>query len=494
MTDLIEGPAWAPHHLDVRAGRFPLSVEAHLLNMTAKLVPGATTVTINARYYALHGLVALEADRRGLDREATSDLLRRCEVVVAGASVVHPNATAGFAHGHDKVKPRLGADGALDVAGLSTPKSGYAMPRWGFLGPYVGSELTLRILAGTSLEPGSRLDANALREGFPGLFELASQDTVTMPELTSAEALAIGVSSSAPDGAWLARLLCAVAVDDESKVDLTRRGTIRLLARAATVAPGPSITSSFRDLVAYGAGLQTDPVAASTPEAEAWRGTLFRHDSVGAWRRLWAWLVRQINGHTTPTEIIAAMVAALPGGTLADFLDDLPPTVDPLGDPAQAEDLKRGEGLEVPTECLALLALGAQRTRELTGHARAALVGAEARPTVLSPLWMDRWLEDRTGMAMPDVADELVTLLLDRSQRIAMRKMRVGKDGRIWLPTRVHERGDFLYKIGDEGSGNVGLRLDQLAGILAALGVLDRDRAGWSVTAMGDELLDVAGT
>ena len=64
-AQLIEGPAWAPHRIDLRAGRFPLGVEAHLMQMTAHLVPGATTVTINARYYALHGYVALVADDRG---------------------------------------------------------------------------------------------------------------------------------------------------------------------------------------------------------------------------------------------------------------------------------------------------------------------------------------------------------------------------------------------------------------------------------------------
>ena len=58
-----EGPGWAPHSVDVQGGRFPLSVEAHLLNMTASLVPGATTVTTSARYYTLHGAVALEAER-----------------------------------------------------------------------------------------------------------------------------------------------------------------------------------------------------------------------------------------------------------------------------------------------------------------------------------------------------------------------------------------------------------------------------------------------
>lgn len=493
MTNVgqLEGPAWAPHQLDVRPGRFPLSVEAHLMNMTAKLVPGATTVTINARYYGLHGLVALEAESRGLDLDHTYDLLRRCEVVIAGASIAAPDAIAGLAHGHDRVRPHLERDGALDITALATPKTGYADPRSGFLGPYLGSELTLRILADGEFGLGSRLDEASLRDGFPGLFDLAAQDHVSLAELAASPELAIGAACTQPDGEWLARLLCSVGIADPTRVDETRRGTVRLLGRAAIAEPGRNVTGSFRQLIAYGSAARTDAVVAATPEAEPWRGTLFRHDSVGAWRRLWAWLVDSINGLTSPAELVDAVVAALPGGTLSDFVDALPPTLDDSGDPAPAEEEVRAQDLSAAAECLALLALGARRTHELTGHARAALVGDERRPAVLSPLWVDRWLGDRLSVQMTDVAAELVQVLLDRAQRIALRKMRVGTDGSIWLPTRVHERGGLLYKIGDEGSGNVGLRVAQLAGILAALGVLVPGNEAWTVSDFGDELMGV---
>jgi hypothetical protein len=104
MTDLIEGPGWATHTLDERPGRFPLSVEAHLMNMTARLVPGATTVTINARYYGLHGLIALDVARRSLHPTATARLLHRYEVVVGGVSVLHPAELSGMAHGTDLIR------------------------------------------------------------------------------------------------------------------------------------------------------------------------------------------------------------------------------------------------------------------------------------------------------------------------------------------------------------------------------------------------------
>jgi hypothetical protein len=493
MTAVVmEGPGWAPHGLDVRAGRFPLSVEAHLMNMTARLVPGATTVTINARYYALHGLLALEAARRGLDLDAAYELVRRSEVVVAGASILHPDDVAGHAHGHDTIKPRMEADGCLDVASLSTPQSGYSNPRWGFLGPYVGSELTLRILAGTSLEPGDRLDADVLTASFEGLFDLAARDEVALDELAAYPHLAIGAARHSADGAWLAGLLCAANLAESTKLDDTRRATIRLLARAAVLAPDASITTSFRNAIAYGDALRADAVLAQIPEGEAWRGTLFRHTSVGAWRRLCAWLVTKIDTVATPpSAVVDAVIAALPPGRLGAFLDALPDTVDAAGDPAPAEEQVQGEARATASQSLALLALGARRSRELTGHARAALVGDERRPAVLSPLWMDRWLEQRGDRPMADVAADLVHVLLDRARRIALAKMRIRNDGTIWLPTRVHERGDFLYKTSDEGSGNVGLRLTQLAGILAAVSVLDPGTDRWSLTPAGEALLDL---
>jgi hypothetical protein len=40
------------------------------MNTVDRLVPGVTTVTLNARYYALHGLVAAEASNRDLDAAA----------------------------------------------------------------------------------------------------------------------------------------------------------------------------------------------------------------------------------------------------------------------------------------------------------------------------------------------------------------------------------------------------------------------------------------
>lgn len=488
---LIEGPGWAPHSLDVHAGRFPLSVEAHLMNMTARLVPGATTVTTNARYYSLHGAVSLEAQRRGLSFDKTLELLRRSEVIVAGASVLHPDEVSGISHGHDRIKPRMDEADELDVKALSIPRSGYANPLSGFLGPYLGSELTLKILASTAMEPGGRIEPNVLGNSFDGLFDLAERDRVPISELANHPHLSIGALRTSPDGPWLARLFAASNLEEPTATDNVRRGTMRLLARAVKATPKFGAVESFRRLIAYGDALRTDPIVASVPEAEPWRGTLFRHESVGAWRVLWAWLVNQIDGLTLPSELCASLAAALPTGTLGSFLDDLPSTTDPAGNPLPAEDLVRTGALSEPATCLAIIALGARRSRELEGNARAAFIGDQRKVALLSPVWMATWLDDRRDQHLDMVAAELVQVLLDRSRRIALKKVRVNTNGGIWLPSRIHERGDYLYKVGNEGRGNVGLRVDQLARIMTALGIIIECEDGWQVTATGDSLLNV---
>ena len=58
FSSLADGPAWSESGSGTYAGRFPLSVERHVMNTVDRLVPGVTTVTLNARYYRLHGLVA----------------------------------------------------------------------------------------------------------------------------------------------------------------------------------------------------------------------------------------------------------------------------------------------------------------------------------------------------------------------------------------------------------------------------------------------------
>ena len=487
ILDASAGPGWAPHSLDVQGGRFPLSVEAHLMNMTAQLVPGATTVTTSARYFTLHGAVAVEAARRSLALPERLALLRRCEVVMAAASIVHPSPAAGTVHGYDAIMTKSGGE-RFDLAALATPKLGYSDAQAGFLGPYLGSELTLGILGDGNLVPGARLDEDALAVGFEGLFELADREAVTSADLDGCAHLSIGAVADSRDGDWLAHQLCAVGLVDPVTSDRTRAGTVRLLVHAATSTTSDDLVAAFRRMVAYGPQLRADPIVSTIPEAEPWRGALFRHDSVGAWRRLWAWLTDAIDGPTLRGELETKLAESLPDLTLDAFDKQLPPTMDAHGDPIDAESIVRAGQHKLPAESLALILLGARRAAELTGVSRSALVGNERKVAVLSPLWVTDWAENRRGMHLRDVARELTDVLLDRAQRIALSKMRM-RNGRMWLPSVVGERGGYLYTVGREGRGNVGLRLEQLAGILRGVAVLELASGKWQLGTRGEELL-----
>ena len=66
-----------------------MRVEPHVGRLVQRLLPGVITTTYQARTFALHGLVWAEASQRDLDLESAQELLRRCEVVLAGISLQH---------------------------------------------------------------------------------------------------------------------------------------------------------------------------------------------------------------------------------------------------------------------------------------------------------------------------------------------------------------------------------------------------------------------
>ena len=88
-SPMISGPTWSDAGSTTYPGRFPLSVERHVMSMVDRFVPGVTTVTLNARYYALHGLVAAETQRNDLSEPQAVDLMRRAEVVIGAVSARH---------------------------------------------------------------------------------------------------------------------------------------------------------------------------------------------------------------------------------------------------------------------------------------------------------------------------------------------------------------------------------------------------------------------
>lgn len=464
--------------LDVVGGRFPLSVEAHLMAMTARLVPGATTVTTNARYYSLHGLVAVEAEERGLDSAEMTVLLRRCEVVFGAAAIVNGTQGGPAPHGSGPLGAALDS-GELDVDRLSTPRSGYSNSARGFWGQYLGSEITLGILDPTDpSRPGPRSDRRALREGLEGLIDLASRPTVSVDALRERPHLTLDCREAA-DGQWLRSLFVEppTAVEALAGTDRARRATIDLLTAALASQPAASFSEAMRQFVGFSDSALNHADTSEFPEAEAWRGVLLRWYSVGAWRRLWKWLVDQLEGRVVATDELAAECAALfPDELVRDFLGGLPP-IESGGVPLRAEEQVRAEDVPLPVRELAVLLVGGLRTAVLEGTARDAFVG---RRTALGPEWVAHQAAEWSGRRLHDFVIDLVHQLIRRSQRIAMKKARYREaTGRLWIPTCVYEREGMLVRTSAEGGGDVGLRLDQLGVILAAMGLFEREDRVW---------------
>jgi hypothetical protein len=510
----ITGPAWSAPGLDIAGGRYPLAVERHVMRMVDLLVPGVTAVTPHARYYTLHGLIAAEAASRDLTDPEARDLLRRAEVALAVISAGHAHSQRGLprAHGADALAGQIEA-GSVEVASASQPgPGGYVRNTWGFWPPYLGSELRLGIIAaGTGPTPGPEIDddvAAVLRAGFDGLLDLAARPTLS-PTLAADHAhLCVCAGGGRPDGQWLARLLCGTPDTPPRTPAGTRRATIRLLARTITTHPIRHVTADVGPALAFGPYASTDPVAAAIAVTDAWRGVALRNYAVGAWRRLWSWLVENVAGQITAAELADTFAEQLPDVTVARFRAELPDTMGPDRDPLPAEAELRRSDRPLPERELAVLATNARRIDELTGHVRDAFLG-DHRGVDLAPEWVARRLDANNAVALPDFARDLTFDLLARAHRVALTKARRRPDGTLWLPARLHQRGDTLFKTSEEGRGDVGLRLDQLTTVLAGAGTLTLtdaadgasgeatepdaadDNERWQLTDLGAQLLEL---
>jgi hypothetical protein len=435
-------------------------VETHVLRLVAKLLPGVITTTPHARAYALHGLVWSEARRRGLDLDAACELLRRCEVVVAGVALRHEHRTElGAPHGGDVVQKGLQTDGHLAVAELSAPRR-YSQSEWGFGGVYAGSETALGILDnGRPPTPGPRLEEGVVRAALAGVFSLAERDVVPVEDLDAAGELCICMAPLAADGPWLQWLFLqphlagdgAPEGDRFAAGDGARRATARLLARVVTPGIEGSLVAAFRHAVGTGDFAHSDPVAGALSITPAWRGAVLRNFSVGAWRRLWSWLVGELAEPMTVTELGERFAAALPDIPVGKVLAELPQTVED-GVLAPVEEGLRADrpGPDPWTE-LCLLAVGVRRLAELDGPALTAFAGHPADDD-LGPRWVARQLESNAKVPLRRFAASLVDRLVRRSQRIAYSKMTVQANGRPKLPTRLLEREGLLRLDSPEGA------------------------------------------
>ncbi|REE95640.1 hypothetical protein [Thermomonospora umbrina] len=507
MTFMVEGPGWAKEGLEHASGRYPLRVEAPVLRTVELLVPGISSVTRYVRYYALYAALAAHADEHDLDAAACRRLLRRGEVVLAGVSIVHddPDGWPGMAHGVDRVRPLFGDDLDLGrVADLDDGDRSYSPRAWGFWEQYGGPNATLGTVTvdGGALRPAEHPCPAEVRELFAPLWRAADQDLLDGPRLDELAALAMQ-RAEPPEVPWLRGLFTATVEGRHdpggwAADDRRRRAAFRMFGRAVVLhghdlEQGPE--EWVRSAVAFGDQIETDPVLRDLDHVLAWRGLMLRNYSVSAWRRLWAGLVGSMGPEDGSTdrdrdELRAWLADKMPAGSLRAFLDELPDTMDG-GHPTPLErEILANADPKDPLVDVRLLLVGGRRATELVGEERTTFLGT--RHDILNPLWVDRLIHDFTDRPMTDLAVRLVDDMLAQARRVALAKMRPDRNGRMKVFSRVHERAGRFYKTGDEGDGDIGLRILQLADFAHQLGLVTVTSHGTAaVTPLGVDLLEV---
>jgi hypothetical protein len=495
----VTGPGWSSQDSGVFPGRFPLSVERHTMTAVDALVPGVTTVTLNAQYYALHALVADHATTKGMTVAAAQELLRRTEVAMCAISSQHLNTKdSGHSswlsqpHGYDKIWGSRQAGGVIDVAAVAAPHH-YAQPAWGFLAAYRGSEMRLRILArAADLRPAEGLDAGPARLGLAGLIELASADSLGPKALLEHQHLCLCRMANRPDGKWLARIFAGRSSDKH--VDVTRRGTLRMMARTMQLTSVQNATRDLTRFVCFDSKAHEDELLCQLSVVPEWRGLMLRNASVTAWRDLWAWLVNGIDGLSPRDAVADAFADALPSQTVRKFREGLPSTVNRVGRPADAEFDASVVKAPAPLQMLKILALGAQRASELKDEELHGFQGHKVDDAYeeLAPAWLAARMEDWADQPVRDFGRWLADVMVNRSQRLALAKARPdARTGVLKIPTRVHLKDDYIYRDSSEAGGPASLRLRQLLNIAGGMGLFKpKDDGAWTLGSHGD-LLDV---
>lgn len=484
VETFVEGPAWTGYGVQESSGRYPLRVEGAVSSIVGRLLPGVITTTRHARMYALHTLAWEEAKKRGLDLAGAEELVRRCEVVMAGIYHLHEphRVRLSSAHGEGHldtflVDERLKVDVAAELGGLS---------RSGFADVYHGPCVRIGALTDEHFpRPGVRADPTAIRAGLGGLLELADRSWLTFDELRAAGHLCLCEASQAPDGDWLRRVLIEEVGDRDG--DRRRQVTGLMLLEALRDRPAADATAAFRDRWAFGIPVGDPNADDRALVAALWRAAALRNFSVGAWRALWRWLAAELNAQPmTAQELGDRLADALDDITVAGLLDTLPTRMDgPVVLPAETDLASLDPS---PTRAIRELALGAQRLQDLTGPTRKAFIGTD--PNDLGPRWVERLINENRARHLRDVGRELAVILVRRAQRVAISKMYLTKDGRPFVPSRLRDRDGILSIHGEEGAGEVALRIDSLADVLAEIGLLDltEDRA-FTVSERGEALL-----
>ena len=452
----IEGPAWTGQGLDESAGRYPLRVEGAVFRLVDLLLPGIITTTRQARMYSLHALAWPEAESRGLDAEQAAELVRRCEVVIAGISHCHRphRRRLSSAHGEDKL-PEFISGGVLDVRRAAEPGG---MSSDGFGGVYIGPSIRVGLLSPDQPpRKGERADLGTLREGLANLLELAGRDEVAVSELQAASHLCLCNCADATDGHFLRRLLFEEGEEDRAD-DRYRRLTVRMFLEAIRTEPTWDVTRRFQEHWGFGTELGDPEADQAAYVACGWRAAILRNYSVDAWRTLWRWLALQLQDPMTVEQLGSRLAEEVGELTVSDLLDSLPARVE--GGSLLPAEIEIEAEEWAPLQSLRMLALGAKRLGDLKGPIRKMFIGTD--PTDLGPVWFADRLHEWRDYSVRALADELTTMLIRRAKRVSLSKMRL-INGRPWVPTRLRDRDGLLFVRGKEGAGNVSLRTSSLS-------------------------------
>lgn len=494
----VSETAWADNGgFRPNPGQFPIQVERHLNAYVASHLPGVTTVTAGARYYSLHGYVAQVAADHSLDEPATVRLLRRCEVLLA--YVTHRHASNPD---HDKRTPpghgidaivRLSGSGSLDLAKCAAARA-YAQPKWGFSAAYRGSELTLKILDQSGYVPGEWHDTAATHSALGALVERArGSDEVTGSEADELHTACLCRMAADDDGPWFAQLLSG------QPGSLGERPTLGALlwqlGRLVTVAITDHevrTAGELSEVLMYDHDLAGHHGLAGMVAPARWRGALLRAESVWAWRRIWQRINQLVGGAKPVLELADAFADTLPDTTVHAFRDALPPVTDSQGRPLPAErQLDDPDDIE---RWLAVVMLGAVRAEHLSTEERTGFASRSENHggqwEQLTPGWTEALLHRFEARNLRDLGRELAVILVNRSQRVALRKANFDRATmRFNYPARLHVRDDIAINVFGETAPAPATRLPQYLSIGRQTGLFTTGSGGRLLPGPNGELL-----
>ena len=132
--------------------------------------------------------------------------------------------------------------------------------------------------------------------------------------------------------------------------------------------------------------------------------------------------------------------------------------------------------------------LGTLRLADLEGRALEAFAG-DRRNDDLGPRWFQEHIQRSQNQPLRHFAAELAERLVSRARSVALSKMALRSDGKVWYPSRIREREGLIFRQSSEGSGDVSLRIDSLSELLAGMGVLDHEDGRWLPSGEGERIL-----